>query len=246
MKRAFTLIEMMITLALLAILLTSQGSILHSLARLQRQQHFIAANRQAQRQLQEINGTPFLLLPPQVLTPDRAGWIQLGQPDIDEKSLRIHTLEGEVRTLEPLQVEPAKGRVRLAAPWAGQNLLVDYAFYACERGETHRIGTDGTIQLEDPPARVERIWQAAGDSTSPFTDWQFHPQSGLRLGPSAPGRVLIVDYRGKERANRVEGRFLSLDLLPQDTPSPIKLLKLREVSEGGPRFSLTTVRTAQP
>lgn len=247
MRRAFTLLEIMITVSLLGILLASQGAVFHSLASLQRQQDFAGAARQAEAQLKQLNQVPFELLPPQIVSPDRQGWLQLGNPDLDAASLRISRLEGTPQLPSALQVEAGSGRVRLPSVLAGQNLLVDYAFYASNRGETHRIGSDGQIQLENQPvARVQQIWVARGERTEPFQDWRFLAEGGLRLGPSARGQVLMVDYRGRAQANRVESQFLSQDLRPQSTPSNFKLLTLREIHAGKQRFSLTSLRTARP
>ncbi len=247
MKRAFTLIEMMITISLLGILLASQGAIFHSLARLQRQQDFAGAARQAEAQLKQLNQVPFELLPPQVLSPDRQGWLQLGRPDLDVSSLRISRLEGVPQVPAPLQVDAGSGRVQLGSSLAGQSLLVDYAFFPANQGETHRVGADGQIQLENQPvARVQQVWLARAEQTVPFRDWRLLAEGGLQLGPSARGQVLMVDYRGRSQANRVEGQFLSQDLRPQSTPSPLKLLTLREIYAGKQRFSITSLRTAQP
>lgn len=237
----------MITIALLSILLASQGAVFHSLANLQRQQDFASAARQAEAQLKQINRVPFELLPPQVLSPDRQGWLQLGRPDLDAASLRISRLEGVPENLTPLQLEAGSGRVRLGPGSAGQSLLVDYAFFACNQGETHRIGSDGQVELENQPVvRVQQVWLARGEQTVPFQDWRLLAEGSLRLGPSARGQVLMFDYRGRSQGNRVESQFLSQDLRPQTTPSPLKLLTLREVYAGKQRFTITSLRTAQP
>ncbi len=77
MRRGFTLIETMIAMSLMAILLAGHIEFFRELNAVQRQQDFLRAARQAERQLLELDKVPFELLPPQLLKPDSEGWLQL-------------------------------------------------------------------------------------------------------------------------------------------------------------------------
>jgi prepilin-type N-terminal cleavage/methylation domain-containing protein len=243
-KRAFTLIEIMITISLLAILFACDLTVTHSLSYLRRQHQVILATRQAENQLKQLQRIPFDQLPPQLLKADSSGWLQLGLADLDPGSLRIQVLEGRMDSVRLVEVKALEGRVRVAPGWAGRLLQVDYACYLSDRGETHRVGPEGQLQLENTPARVERIWAARGEQLTPFTDWSFQPAGGLRLGPTARNRVLMVDYRGRERCNRLSARFVDEQLRSQATASPFKLMRVQELYSGHERFAVTGLRVA--
>ncbi|MFN8608043.1 MAG: type II secretion system protein [Vulcanimicrobiota bacterium] len=245
MRRAFTLIEVMISLALLSILFSCQLELMGSSGSLRRQKELVEATRQAEKQLAQLQKTPFEQLPPQLLRPDSQGWMQLGQADLDPASLKLRALEGSSAGLKVTAVEPLKGRVQVGGDWAGHTLLVEYDCYLCDRGEIHRIGADGQIKLDNPPAaRVQSILQARGEQLTPFQDWTFEPSSGLRLGPSAPGLVLMVDYRGGRRVHRLTSTFADEQLRPQRAPSNFKLLRLQEVYAGHERLTVSSLRVS--
>ena len=244
MKRAFTLIEMMIAIALLAILFGSGLMQSRSLSELRRQRESILASRQAESQLKHLQTIRFDQLPPQLLQPDMRGWLQVGMPDLEPDSVRIQLLEGSLETVKIEELDAPSGRIRVAPRWAGRLLQIDYACFLSDRGETHRVGPQGQLQLENTPARVERVWAAHGEQLTPFTDWSFLPEQGFKLGPSAHNLVLMVDYRGRERSNRLSAGFVDEQLRPQATASAFKLVRLQEFYSGHERFSVTNLRVA--
>lgn len=243
MRRAFTLIEVMITVALLAILFAGEVAVTHSLSDLRRQRQVILATRQAESQLKHLQKIPFDQLPPQLLKADSTGWLQLGMADLDPGSLRIQVLEGHMDSIKVEEMKAFSGRIRVSPRWAGRLLQIDYACYLSDRGETHRVGPEGQLQLENTPARVERVWAAHGEQLTPFTDWSFQPEGGLRLGPTARNQVLMVDYRGQQRCNRLSAAFVDEQLRPT-TASAFKLMRIQEFYSGHERFAVTNLRVA--
>jgi len=246
-RRAFTLIETMIAAVLLALLVTSELAIFGSLRQLQRQEAHSAAARNAEEQLLQLQQLPFAELPPQLLRPDPRGWLQLGQGDVDATSLSLVNLQGPLQKIEVLETDPLRGRVRVDKRWAGQPLQVNYAFFASDRNETHRVPASGVVRLENQPVvRISQVWLARGEQLRPYADWRWSAQAGLQLGPAARGRVVVVDYRAQSVANRVSGQFLDQQLRAQVAPSPIKLLTLQESYAGHGALSITTLRMTQP
>lgn len=245
MKKAFTLIEMMITIALLAMMLGASMEMMGSSQALRRQKEMLSASRQAEKQLRRLQSIPFENLPPQILKPDSQGWIQLGQPDLEKESLQLQPLEGDLAGLKVENLEVETGRLRVNSKWAGRPISLNYSCYLCDQGETHRLGADARLELENsPPRRIERILRARGDELSPFQDWSFQAQTGLRLGPSARGQVLMIDYRGGLRANRLSGRFVDEQLRVQTAPSNFKLLRLEETFAGHARLTVSSLKVA--
>lgn len=239
MRRAFTLIEMMIAIALISILLAGQLELLGSSRSLRRQKDLLDATRQAEKQLKRLQKIPFDQLPPQLLKADAQGWVRLGQPDFQADSLQLSALEGPRTPLVVDQVESVKGRVHLQ--YRGL-LLVNYACYLSDQGELQRVGADGSLTLENgPPVRVESIFEPQGERLTPFRDWSLEA-GGLRLGPSARGRLLMLDYRGGRRANLLTSSFVDEQMRPQTAPSRYKLLRLREIHGQHEVMTVTSLR----
>ncbi|MBS2035607.1 hypothetical protein JST97_11515 [bacterium] len=239
------MIEMMIGIALLALLLGAQMELMGSSQALRRQKEMLMATRQAEKQLQRLQAVPFDQLPPQVLKPDSQGWLQLGQPDFDPHSLQLKPLEGSLADLKIEKLEKTSGRIKVGSQLAGQLLSLNYTCFLSDRGETHRVGPSGQLRLDNGPAvRIEAILTAQGESLRPFTDWNLGPKGDLQLGPSAAGKVLMIDYRGAQRSNLLSGTFVDDRLRPQEAPSNLKLLRLQENYAGHGRVTVSTLRVA--
>ena len=232
MKRGFSLLEVMMAIAILNLIFVAEIPAWKSFSRLQRESDFGYAVRNAQFQLEAVQKIPFDLLPPQVLTPDSRGWVRLGQFDIDPASLQVRLLQGQGGLLKPLDFDPQSGRFRVDSALRGKALFVDYDFFASDHDESHRVPETGParIPLENTPAiRVERCWRASGNQLLPLAKWRLNPDgTALELDDSLRGAVVVVDYRGQRVANVVAGEFLDETLHPLDGPSPIKQINIRQ------------------
>lgn len=238
--RGYTLIEAMVCTAILAIMLAVQAPAWMGLVTLQKEADYRYAARNANQQLKALRSLPFDSLPPQLLRPDSRGWVRCSQSDVIGETVRLKTFgrAGEPRILE---ADWLAGRFRVDAALAGQTLWVDYEFYLCDKDEAHVVGPDGAVRLENAPvARVDAVWLAEGPRLSRLH--AFRREENLLRLDRPPGSVVVVDYRGGRVANRVSGRYLNEDLAPIDSPSPLKLLQLRESYAERQAFAVTCLR----
>jgi len=243
--RAFTLIEVMISIALIAILLTGELRVYHSLSRLRRNSEYASAGGQARDLLAQLRKLPFDKLPPQLLKADRQGWVQLGQTHVDADSIRVHRLSGPPEGVSLRQSRPQEGRLQVDPKLCGQSFWIEYDFWGLQRNEVHRVPRDGLLHLERGPViGVDRVSLAQGDRLLPTQE--FTLESGqIRLGEAARGRVAVVDYRGQNSSCRIRGQFVDEQLRPQQAPSSIKLLEVRSRYQGHEEFCVSLLRMAE-
>lgn len=224
MKRAFTLIEIMICIAVLAILFVTEAAHLMVFRHLRDEGREARALSQARQQLAVLHRMSFAKLPPFVGAVGRGGWTRLGPRDLLPGS--ISAIQLGKGALTPEEVDAPAGTVRLPGAAVGQPLLVDYEFYLPQRNEVHRISGD-VVELEDSPVhRVSGVWLGQGDRCLPLTGWRLEAPNRLRLPAAVRTGVVVVDYRGDQEAVVVSGSFVDESLRPSSAPTPFKLIRL--------------------
>lgn len=243
MKRGFTLIEMMICIAILTIAVAAMGTAGQGLRQLRREGDFRFAVQCARQQLAKLEEAPFDSLPPQVLVVTRAGELQLGQRHIVPGSLKVTRLDGQGAAFTPSAVEGRLARVDKSL--AGQRVVVDFEWYLPGSNEAELVGPGGRVPLWNAPAvEVEGVRSARGAAEEQVSHWKLSPdRTSLLVSPALEGRAVLIDYLGSRLRNRARGRFLDEEMRPLDRPSPIKLLELREdYGDGAGTFRLNLVR----
>ena len=232
--RAFTLIELMICIAILAIFL---GITIHradTVGWLAQESNYRFALRSARQQLEQLRQKPFESLPPQQLKVGRDGWVQLAHGQLVPNSLKTSV---SVRKLD-LQ----KGRVQLEAP-VGTLVVVDYAYFVSDQGEAHTIAADGLATLRNSPVlNVDRVLLYQGSQSAPVSYTLQGDQ--LEFPASLAGRVVQVDYSGGSVRNQVSGIFLDDQLHTTAKVSRCKLLFVQEAygRDGVARMQLSLVK----
>lgn len=238
--RGFTLIEAMICCAILAILLGVPSPAWLGLVTLQKESDYRHAARNANQQLQTLRTASFEALPPQLLRPDKLGWVRCSQRDLIGETVRLKVF-GNPKEVRVLEADWLDGRFRVDPGWAGQTLWVDYEFYLSDKDEAHEVGADGRVILENSPVkRVEAVWHAQGPKLTPITNYR-HGGDVLHVD-LPPKSVVVVDYRGGRVVNRVSGTFLNAELLRIESPSALKLMQLRESYAERQSFAVTCLR----
>ena len=232
--RAFTLIELMICIAIFSIFL---GITIHradTVGWLAQESNYRFALRSARQQLDQLRQESFQSLPPQQLKVGRDGWVQLAHGQLVPNSLK--TTPG-VR-----QLDLDKGRVQLEAP-AGASVIVDYAYFVPDQGEAHTIAADGRISLRNSPVlKVDRV-QLFHGSQSSSVGYKLHGNQ-LEFPASLAGKVVQVDYSGGSVRNQVSGMFLDDQLHTTSKASRCKLLFVQEAygQAGVARMQLSLVK----
>lgn len=227
--RAFTLIELMICIALLSIWMAVPIAATANLHAVTREEHVREALRNARLQLARLERTPFEQLPPRVV-----------------RGREVRLQEGcvEVRAREGGREIPARvegGRVRFDR---NVEAVVDYAFLPALEGEAHTVR--GAVRTNLPLQEVLAVRLARGERSSPLSGWSAR-DGLLHLPAGLEGQVVEVDYRSSKLQLRITGKFLDESLRPSDRPTRLKLIELTELygpREGGLR--LTLLRGASP
>lgn len=223
MRRAFTLIEAMIALALLGIALAIGLNALH-FPWLRRESDYRWAQRNAQQQIVELQQARWQDLPPQQVSVQAGGWVQLSQTNLVAGSVQLPLSKHSV-----LRVDEALGRVQTSAA-PGARLWVDYRFSLPDRGEAHTVPSQAPylVPLRNLPLhRIHQVhWIHSGQRT-PVRPNEFKTvDQGLLLSRTWAGRVLEVEYLGQRIENQIGGRFLDAQFLPSSVPTACKQLQV--------------------
>ena len=155
--RAFTLIELMIGIAILAIFLAVPFGALQSSNSLNRESDYRWALANARTQKSRLQQTDFEKLPPQRLRVAADGTVSVDQEDIIDGSI---TVNGKT-----LNETLHHGRLLVGKEFAGKTVTVNYRFSLSEQNEAHFLDAQRTVRLENAPlVRVEKVWLVRGDT----------------------------------------------------------------------------------
>lgn len=239
--RGFTLIEMMISIAILAIVGAIAVSSLVQFRGVVRERQYERSLALAQRQLARLRQAPFETLPPEVVKVGPGGRIKLSQRDLVEGSVRLWRPDGATE-VAPGKVDLEQGVLELSPDLAGQQVVVDYQFQLPDTGEAHYLDQQGGITLENPPIRrLEGVLLARGDQLVPVTNYSLQGDRVVIKG--APDKGLVVaDYLGGPDGNQAGGRFLDHKMQDSGKPSDLKMITLQEPYNGPFRVSLTLLK----
>jgi prepilin-type N-terminal cleavage/methylation domain-containing protein len=231
--RAFTLIEVMICIALLAIFFGIAIQRANTGDWLSHESDYRFALRNARNQLEELRSLPFDGLPPQRLKAEAGGWVQLAHFPLVPDSLRCQAAV--------LSLDLERGRVQLEAT-QGAQVVVNYAYYLSDVGEAHTVPSTPPYRVSlrnTPVLAIERVRTYQGQRIRPATFRCIGDE--LEFGPELAGRVISVDYSGERIRNQVSGVFLSPGLQPSDAPTDCRLLYVKE-AYGNSHVQLSLVR----
>lgn len=212
-QRAFTLIELMISVAILALVLAVPRAAHNSVQGLVRETDYRFALRNARYQQDALRAVAFDRLPPEVVRVRPDGTVPVSQPHLVPGSLKVRTLDG-------------------APVGPGRIVVADYRFFLPDRNEAHTVPSVPPFRVElvnTPVVELVAVHLAAGSSVQPIQATLGPNRAWLELPGSAGGRVVVVDYLGQRVRNLVSGRFMTEDLQPTDRPTDFKLLHLQEV-----------------
>lgn len=235
--RAFTLIEIMICIALLSIFFSIAVQRADTGGWLSQEADYRFALRSARLQLEELRALPFDSLPPQQVKVGRDGWVQLAHGQL---------VPGSVRCLSEVKsVDEQQGRVQVGAS-VGQTVLVDYAYFVGDQGEAHTVPSSAPYRItlrNSPVVQVDRVHAYRGSQTRTVGCRQLGDQ--LEFAADLAGQVVSVDYSGARVRNQVSGIFLDDRLAPSLKPQDTRLLYVKEAygQQGTTQMQLTLVKS---
>lgn len=239
--KAFTLIELMIAIAILAIVGAVAVSSVMQLGGLTREQFYNRSLSNAQYHLSQIESADFDQLPPQELKATSGGQVKLAHGDLVEGSIEILTLSGIKLDLKSVNLKT--GLIELGDLGRGQTLVAHYSYYAPDISESHFADSNREVTLDNSPVtRVAAVHLAKGDSLKPVSDFELTASGKLRVPSAQPGQLVVVDYLGGQWGNQVSGTFLDEELKPTSKASKIKFVEVGEKYPGAWRAALGLVR----
>lgn len=238
-RGGFTLIELMISIAILAILAHIQLLSWQSLGSLAREKNYRFASKTTELVRQQVLEMPYNSIPPRLLTVDQQGRVSLGDVSIVPDTLTLRWTDGSPAAATP---EFLDGELQLPTEWAGRDLIVDYRFlsdYLPGQGDAHTIPVQEPYQIElhnVPVLSVSKVWLAKGKTLEllPAEQWQLVEQRHLLFPAELAGRAVVVDYKGDRVRTEVSGSYLDAGLEPQLSPSEFKRVELK-TNYGGRR-----------
>jgi prepilin-type N-terminal cleavage/methylation domain-containing protein len=242
-NRGFTLIEMMIVIAIVAIVWSTGVKTTGSLRWLTREIYYEEGLRQLRRAKEQIDETPFRLLPPISATVPPGGVIHLNTPCLFPGSVSVVDA-GSGSAVAGFKVDEEKGRIE-GLP-AGRRVIVNYSFQVPETGEGAVVPASPPyeIRLSNAPARqILGLWHVEGARQEPIDGRHYSLNRGsgvLTLDGKYAGRLVRISYCGGEVVNRCSGEFLDGRLQPSARPAGLKLIRC-SISYGG-RHNLEIAR----
>jgi len=224
-RRGFTLIEVMIAIAIIAIVMAAPLAAGYQLRALQRETDASLALRSVEAHLAALHAASYTSLSPRSLQVGAGGWLTPGPQYLAE--VRV------LRASKPVPIlEHAGSRVRVGlAP--GTLVRVEFSYYIGDVGETHVVNSRHVTLRNAPPVRVEQVWLAQGERLVPLKGFKA-TADGLELPASAEGQVICVDYLGGRVQTRVRG---------EEARGLGKLLTLTQGQAGHQQVNLQVLRT---
>jgi len=256
MKRRYggwTLIEIMIVIAIIAIVIGLCSRGLHSYQWLAKEGNYSAALRQMNIQKRLLSERSFNTMPPEVCVVSDTGRVQLSNKNIREGSVKVFLSDSEVghgvfskaAGLNFYKVDEASGILTILNPeYKGKKILVQYSFILPDYPETATVPRNEPykIRLFNAPVRsVEKVELVEDNKTveimpGSYTLWLNSAE--MSFDKQYSNKVVRVTYIGGMIKNTCSGRFLDENLNPSNTPTDIKLIKI--VESYGARHNLET------
>jgi hypothetical protein len=233
------LIEVMICIAIMAIVMGSLEPVQHGLHGLNRDTDYRYALANAQRQLDMLRQLPYDALPPEVVTV-RGGHQMLQHGHLLPGSVSVWSTDGRLLGAPPA-VQAESGTIAWLPAWQGQQVRVDYSYHVADV-ETHTVGPDHAVDLWNTP--VLQVVDVRSEHGDQVTDLGLRGTvcQGNRVRVPATG-VVQVEYLGGRVENVVVGQFLDDDLRPSPRPTDIKLMTVEEAYGTTNRLKLSELRT---
>lgn len=240
----FTLIELMISIALVVITLSIGVSTLMDFGALTREVDYDKSLKNANAQLRELRQAKFDSLPPEILEVNAQGEVQLSRGHIIAGTLSVARSDS-LAEVTVRETDPVKGTVRLNPTLAGQKVIVNYRFQMADRSEVHFADENLQIRLSNRPVKkVESVWLVEGEVLT-AARFELSPDGLVTVDKAKPGQLIAVDYWGGRLQNRVQARFLNSEFQESQRPTELKELIVSEKYGGGFRLSLPLLKVVR-
>lgn len=245
-RRAFTLIELMIAIAIIAIVFGVATASYLELGAFQRRLEYGESLVQSTSQLEVLRKENFDALPPQVATLDKTGRFKLSRDFVVADSIKVSDAKTGAEITD--WIFNAEGNsVNFKLPVAGRTVTIEYEYCLPSTNSTYFCDSSGNIPFRlGTGVKVRGVLVASGEQLRPMTDYKI-ADGRIVFSPSLAKKLIVLDYVDEKNCNRVSGCFLDEQLRKTKKVSGTKLLEVREpFRTGGWRMSLPLIKERKP
>jgi len=245
-SRGFTLIEIMISIALLAIVVPAAFHILNSFKWFSHEENYRYALFQAEAQIDSLKSQPFESLPPFVVTAEKDGKVRLPGRHIIQDSIRLY-LEGQ--QLPASSFTNKDGVLSITGAFQGKRLVAECRVLLPSLQEAVSVPDKAPfeVHLQNSPVKeITEIREVKGSSFRPLAGSVCTAKKDdiVTVNGSLAGQVLDFTYYGERLSICMNGVFVTDELKETRRASSLKLITLEQVyGERTNSFSLTFLKT---
>lgn len=251
MKRAaqgFTLIEVMISIAILAIVIPAAFHILNSFKWFSHEDNYSYALFQAEAQIDSLKSQPFQSLPPFAVTAGSDGACRIPQKHVIPESIKIFS---GGRPVPCRTFDAGAGTLSVDSNLKGKSLVVHCRVMlpSIEEAVTVPDKAPFEVHLQNSPVTsISEVREISGSSfkTLPQSRCLSVKDDTVTLDKSLAGRVVDFTYYGERLSICMTGTFVTDDLKETHSQSQLKLVTIEQVyGEKTNSFSLTFLKAGE-
>ncbi|HPZ08514.1 MAG TPA: prepilin-type N-terminal cleavage/methylation domain-containing protein [Candidatus Eremiobacteraeota bacterium] len=231
-NKGFTLIEVMIFVALMAILMFIGTGLHSSIQWLTRENNYSNCIRELHNQKKIISHIPYDKLPPEVLTVQGDNEIKLSNSNILPESIIIMTQEKG--NIDPSDFKVSENIITIKDKnYRGKKVLVKYGFLLAGSGEASTVPDKEPYEirlLNTPLKTLTKIELVEGDNFTTIPSSLYEVKKGskkIRIDKKYAGKVVHITYTGGSMQYICTGDFLNDKLNTVSEITDMKLIKIQ-------------------
>ncbi len=251
MKKAshgFTLIEIMICIALLAIVVPVAFHVLNSFKWFSHEENYRYAVFQAEAQIESLKSQPFESLPPFVVTAGKDGNVRLPQRHVIQDSVKLYS---EGRLIPSSSFTCKDGVLSVTGNLRGKRLVAECKVMLPSVEEAVTVPEEAPYEVHlqnRPVTEITEMREVKGAcfTTLPKSVCAAVKDDIVTVNGTLAGKVLDFTYYGERLSICMSGAFLADDLRETRASTSLKLITLEQVyGEKTNSFSLTFLKTGE-
>ncbi|MCD4785604.1 MAG: prepilin-type N-terminal cleavage/methylation domain-containing protein [Candidatus Eremiobacteraeota bacterium] len=242
-ERGFTLIEVMICIAIIAIVVTTGAKLIKNYNWMARETHYSDAVRQMKAQKKIISTKSFNSIPPEIHILPKNGKIRLSNNNIIKDTIKISTRDkngagrhfSQNLPVENFNLDEGNNTlVILGNNLQGKEILVNYKYILPDRGEAATVPEKSPYEIRlfnSPIVKLENVELVKGNKFTPISskDYSYKEDSNvICFDKKYAGKVIRVTYIGGAIKSVCSSEFIDEKLQPATNLTGMKFVKIVE------------------